>query len=883
MKIKSCYIAGFGKIKDEKIEFKDGFNLFERENGFGKTTLATFIKAMFYGLESYKSNYSKDKKMPERLKFYPLSGGGFGGNIEFTEGGNLYRIERTFGKKSDTEDVTKVYKNNEEFFGFESEKSIGEALFGLNENAFIRTLFIGSEYIESSGAGISENSLSAAGADKAIDEISANIKTYKASANAKNPGKIPAMKKETDELSVKIKNYEKIGENLGEKYKRLSAISEEIKILKERKEKYNSLKLLSEVNAQYAVLNEKVKVSEEKLAEFNKNYPYSFPKPDELESMSSSARAIKSAEFSMPDGFTEEEKSRLKLLDEKFAGGTISDEQAEEKQTELGELKSDLRELSAVNANLDEIKEDVKKSPFYLVGEPAATGEKVLLKLKKYTDLLGGNEQVNTDKNKRKTPKICIALLISAIVFVLGGAGVFFINKLVGIILFAAGITVLLTDAFIYLLKRSDGKDYGSVSENRYELTNAKNEIYALIARYGYVSGDPIKDAYDFNDGYLSYKKLCSKIAEGTQKAERLFEKINTISNDLGSFLSEYGFTFDNIVYSEGNKLYYYKLKTEKYESALKEILTSSDEYKAFTKRAEKYEETKKKLESDIDFNLSNIKKILVKYDPEETYWSDLGDTAAAKGSLNSSYISDKIYGIITDITSNIAEKKRFEEDYGIKLKELSDYKTAHPGCENAENVSAANPSDIAADDKKLDELLKEEVSLNKEIEEDEKYSELTDGSKAELSEMKETIRGLTHEYEILKYAEKFMKEAKDAVIAKYTAPIESAYKKYVGTLDKNISDSVKLSDRLEPNFEKEGKLASEGYLSDGEKAVSSLGFRLAAAEAVFGGNLPFVIMDDPFVFLDKKHLDEVKVLLETLSETSQIIYFCCHESRNLI
>ncbi|MBS1455640.1 MAG: AAA family ATPase [Clostridia bacterium] len=883
MKIKSCYIAGFGKIKSEKIEFKDGFNLFERENGFGKTTLATFIKAMFYGLESYKSNYSKDKKMPERLKFYPLSGGGFGGNIEFTEGGNLYRIERTFGKKSDTEDVTKVYKNNEEFFGFEPEKSIGEALFGLNENAFIRTLFIGSEYLESSGAGISENSLRAAVADKAIDEISANIKTYKASANAKNPGKIPAMKKEADELSVKIKNYEKIGENLGEKYKRLSAVSEEIKILKERKEKYNSLKLLSEVNAQYAALNEKAEVSEEKLAEFNKNYPYSFPKSDEIESMKAIAREIKSAEFSMSDGFTEEEKSRLKLLDGKFAGGTFSDEQAEEMQAELGELKSDLRELSAVNANLDELKEDVKNSPFYLVGEPTATGEEVLLKLKKYTDLLGGNEQVNADKNKRKTPKICIALLISAIVLVLGGAGVFFINKLACLILFVVGIAVLFIDAFIYLLKRSDVKDYGSVSANRSELTDARNEIYSLIARYGYVSGDPIKDAYDFNEGYLSYKKSRSKIAEGTQKTERLFEKTNTLSNDFESFLSEYGFTFDNIVYSEGNKLSYYKLKTEKYESALKDILTSSDEYKAFTKRAKKYEETKKKLEADIDFNLSDFKKILVKYDPEETYWSDLGDTAAAKGSLNSSYISDKIYGIITDITSNIAEKKRFEEDYGIRLKELSDYKTAHPGCENAENVSAANPSDIAADDKKLDELLKEEVSLNKEIEEDEKYSELTDGLKAELSEMKETIRGLTHEYEILKYAEKFMKEAKDAVIAKYTAPIESAYKKYVGALDKNISDSVKFSDRLEPNFEKEGKLASEGYLSDGEKAVSSLGFRLAAAEAVFGGNLPFVIMDDPFVFLDKKHLGEVKVLLEKLSETSQIIYFCCHESRNLI
>ena len=47
MKIREIYVKSFGCLSDFKKEFHDGFNAVTENNGFGKTTLATFVKAMF--------------------------------------------------------------------------------------------------------------------------------------------------------------------------------------------------------------------------------------------------------------------------------------------------------------------------------------------------------------------------------------------------------------------------------------------------------------------------------------------------------------------------------------------------------------------------------------------------------------------------------------------------------------------------------------------------------------------------------------------------------------------------------------------------------------------------------------------------------------------
>ena len=91
---------------------KNSGTVLHEKNGFGKTTLASFIKAMFYGLDGYKTT---TKDFVDRKHFRPFDGGNFGGNIVFEKGRDTYKIERVFDEKSDTKDFAKVYKNGNEF------------------------------------------------------------------------------------------------------------------------------------------------------------------------------------------------------------------------------------------------------------------------------------------------------------------------------------------------------------------------------------------------------------------------------------------------------------------------------------------------------------------------------------------------------------------------------------------------------------------------------------------------------------------------------------------------------------------------------------------------------------------------------------------------
>ena len=67
MRLIKCYVSSFGKLKDFDYKFDAGLNTFKEDNGWGKTTLATFIKAMFYGLNSGKRSVGEN----ERIKYRP--------------------------------------------------------------------------------------------------------------------------------------------------------------------------------------------------------------------------------------------------------------------------------------------------------------------------------------------------------------------------------------------------------------------------------------------------------------------------------------------------------------------------------------------------------------------------------------------------------------------------------------------------------------------------------------------------------------------------------------------------------------------------------------------------------------------------------------------
>ena len=90
MKLRSCHIDNFGKLSDLHLEFQDGVNLFHEPNAWGKSTLAAFLRVMFYGFDSKRESGLFDK---ERVVFRPWQGGTYGGELDFSYQGKEYSDE----------------------------------------------------------------------------------------------------------------------------------------------------------------------------------------------------------------------------------------------------------------------------------------------------------------------------------------------------------------------------------------------------------------------------------------------------------------------------------------------------------------------------------------------------------------------------------------------------------------------------------------------------------------------------------------------------------------------------------------------------------------------------------------------------------------------
>mgnify|MGYP002271144605 CR=1 FL=1 len=49
MKLLECHVDNFGKLSNYEYRFSESLTVIQEPNGFGKSTLAAFIKAMLYG------------------------------------------------------------------------------------------------------------------------------------------------------------------------------------------------------------------------------------------------------------------------------------------------------------------------------------------------------------------------------------------------------------------------------------------------------------------------------------------------------------------------------------------------------------------------------------------------------------------------------------------------------------------------------------------------------------------------------------------------------------------------------------------------------------------------------------------------------------------
>ncbi|MCR4648450.1 MAG: hypothetical protein K5776_05155 [Lachnospiraceae bacterium] len=213
MKLLYCNIFGFGKICSQKFVFDEGLNVFCEENGFGKSTLASFIKVMLYGFEDESKRSLKDK---EREKYRPWNRGLYGGNLAFEYNSKGYEVSRTFGKNEtdDTFEVRDILTNTvTDIF---DKNNMGAQIFGIDKESFFRTVYIASSDLNKRDEKVTDSIRAKLGnLTDATDDIN-NFETACARLEKKlneltpdrRPGKIKSLRSDIAEKSNEYRKLE---------------------------------------------------------------------------------------------------------------------------------------------------------------------------------------------------------------------------------------------------------------------------------------------------------------------------------------------------------------------------------------------------------------------------------------------------------------------------------------------------------------------------------------------------------------------------------------------------------------------------------------------------------------------------------------------------
>lgn len=475
MRLVKCYIENFGLLHAESLSFDKGLNCCCTDNGTGKTTLAAFIEAMLYGIGDTRKQ-SLDEN--PRKKYSPWQGGRFGGSLTIEVGNRRYSIERTFGQKA-ADDTFRLVDADSGNVSDDFGENVGEALFGIDREGFLRTVFLSEKNLQ----GKNDNrSISAklsdlvgvdgdvGGFDEALKLLEERRKFYYKKGNT---GEIANLKERINECDRRIDGIARFEADAAQKKEKLAQLSAERTELAER-EKQARLKLDSIIKnrerssneERYAAMLADIEVEKEKLARAKKFFGDRIPTATEIDS---ARDAYVEADRLRMEAMAERGNEEYVALSEFFKRPTDFAEIADaERYAELIEEKN--RELTAIENRTDRISKEMEA----IFPERAPSPDEIVAAQKA--------------KRGKITPKKIFFLLfgigVGAVGAILGGS--------YGYVAAGAGLVLALISLFM-MTKAKESKEFLSFIRkyNGCECSGGKNaidEIKAKAARYNELS-----------------------------------------------------------------------------------------------------------------------------------------------------------------------------------------------------------------------------------------------------------------------------------------------------------------------------------------------------------------------------------------------------------
>ena len=349
MKLIACHINNFGKLSDLNINFNDGVNVINQPNGWGKSTLAAFLKAMLYGFDTKKEPGAFER---ERKLYKPWQGGTYGGELDFEADGVEYRLVRTFGL-TEKQDDFHLYRLATMVECDDFSPLLGEELFDLDRSSFKRTIYIAqADCMFSSSDSISAKLGNMAENTNDINNFESATADIKDMMNKMSPNRITgSIKKRVNTLTAleqELKKYQAADEaaaQLSQKIDEKTAQKKELTGI--RAEYGRALQVASEDSRKQALrenYEQLCAVAKEKESIYNAaSAVFGDKAPDEAELLEKTKQAgelesLKAVEDNL--SFTPEEEQYLDTLSGMFKDGVPSDDGLDEMQKKFANIQS---------------------------------------------------------------------------------------------------------------------------------------------------------------------------------------------------------------------------------------------------------------------------------------------------------------------------------------------------------------------------------------------------------------------------------------------------------------------------------------------------------------------------------------------------------------
>lgn len=361
MKLIACHIENFGKLSDLSVEFSDGINVINESNAWGKSTLAAFLKVMFYGLDAKKAPKAFDK---ERNIYRPWQGGVFGGELDFEVDGRRYRISRSFGH-TEKGDEFHLYDLSTNLESEDYSEDIGVELFELDSASFKRSIYIAqndcasstSDSINAKLGNLAENTDDINNFETASSRMKAMLLSL---TPDRVTGSIKKRKSQITQLEQEIRSFEAAQEGVDGVKAMEHKVQERIDEMQNIRKDYAAALVIAsedarrkELLAQYEVLCADVAEKEEKMNPLKEVFASGVPAQQEFEQQMKNVRLMEESKATVRNqNFTETEQEMWNKLSAMFEEEKPTDERIDAAIQMLSEVDKQKEEIARQETTL---------------------------------------------------------------------------------------------------------------------------------------------------------------------------------------------------------------------------------------------------------------------------------------------------------------------------------------------------------------------------------------------------------------------------------------------------------------------------------------------------------------------------------------------------